>query len=30
MFYLSGAINVLVFLIVRPRLLFPCSKKLDG
>jgi hypothetical protein len=31
MFYLSGAINVLLFLIVRPRLLlFPRPKELDG
>ncbi|KAN0107216.1 hypothetical protein V8E52_010418 [Russula decolorans] len=31
MFYLSGAINVLLFLIIRPELLlFPRPKKLDG
>jgi hypothetical protein len=31
MFYLSGAINVLLLLIVRPRLLlFPRPKELDG
>jgi len=30
MFYLSGAINVLLFLIIRPRLLlFPRPKELD-
>jgi len=30
-FYLSGVINVLLFLIVRPRLLlFPRPKELDG
>jgi hypothetical protein len=31
MFYLSGAINVVLFLIIRPELLlFPRPKKLDG
>jgi hypothetical protein len=31
MFYLSGAINVLLFLIIRPELLlFPRPKELDG
>jgi hypothetical protein len=30
MFYLSGAINVLLFLIIRPQLLFPRPKELDS
>jgi hypothetical protein len=30
MFYLSGAINVLLFLIIRPKLFLPFPKKLDG